>query len=55
MSEPMSEVSLDSMIDQVYPKAPFAEPKFNVRAVLPERTFLEKSIPKVQEKAKQRE
>lgn len=42
MSEPMSEVSLDSMIDQVYPKAPFAEPKFNVRAVLPERTFLEK-------------
>lgn len=42
MSEPVSEVSLDSMIDQVYPKAPFAEPKFNVRAVLPERTFLEK-------------
>ena len=30
------------MIDQVYPKAPFAEPKFMVRAVLPERTFLEK-------------
>ena len=42
MSEPVSEVSLDSMIGQVYPKAPFAEPKFNVRAVLPERTFLEK-------------
>lgn len=42
MSEPVSEVSLDSMIDQVYPKAPFVEPKFNVRAVLPERTFLEK-------------
>lgn len=42
MSEPISEVPLDSMIDQVYPKAPFAEPKFNVRAVLPERTFLEK-------------
>ena len=30
------------MMDQVYPKAPFAEPKFVVRAVLPERTFLEK-------------
>ena len=44
MSEPMSGVSLDSMIDQVYPKAPFAEPKFNVRAVLPERTFHAKSI-----------
>ncbi len=42
MSEPVNEVALDSMIDQVYPKAPFAESKFNVRAVLPERTFLEK-------------
>lgn len=42
MSEPVDEVPLESMIDQVYPKAPFAEPKFIVRAVLPERTFLEK-------------
>lgn len=42
MSEPVSDVAIDSMIDQVYPKAPFAEPKFMVRAVLPERTFLEK-------------
>lgn len=42
MSEPVSEVALDAMMDQVYPKAPFAEPKFVVRAVLPERTFLEK-------------
>ena len=42
MSEPVSEVSLGSMIDQIYPRAPFTEPKFNVRAVLPERTFLEK-------------
>ncbi len=42
MSEPISEISLNSMIDHVYPKAPFAEPKFMVRAVLPERTFLEK-------------
>ena len=42
MSEPVQEIALDSMIDQVYPKAPFAEPKFVVRAVLPERTFLEK-------------
>lgn len=42
MSEPVSSIALDSMIDQVYPKAPFAEPKFMVRAVLPERTFLEK-------------
>lgn len=42
MNEPVSEIALDSMIDQIYPKAPFAEPKFMVRAVLPERTFLEK-------------
>lgn len=42
MSEPVNEVPINSMIDQVYPKAPFTEPKFNVRAVLPERTFLEK-------------
>ena len=42
MNEPVREVSLNSMIDQVYPNAPFTEPSFNVRAVLPERTFLEK-------------
>lgn len=42
MSEPVSEITLNSMIDQVYPNTPFAEPKFMVRAVLPERTFLEK-------------
>ena len=42
MSEPVCDIQLDSMIDQVYPTAPFAEPKFNVRAVCPERTFLEK-------------
>lgn len=42
MSEPVSETAIDSMIDQVYPNAPFAEKKCVVRAVLPERTFLEK-------------
>lgn len=42
MSEPVSEIMIDSMIDQVYSKAPFAEQKFMVCAVLPERTFLEK-------------
>lgn len=42
MSEPVCDIAIDSMIDQVYPKTPFAEPKFMVRAVLPERTFLEK-------------
>lgn len=42
MSEPVSDITIEFMIDQVYPKAPFAEPKFIVRAVLPERIFLEK-------------
>ena len=42
MSEPVSGIAFDSMIDQVYPKAPFTEQKFMVRAVLPEHTFLEK-------------
>lgn len=42
MSEPIADVAINSMIDQVYPNAPFAEPEFRVRAVLPERTFLEK-------------
>lgn len=40
MSESVSEIALNSMIDQVYPNTPFAEPKFMVRAVLPERTFI---------------
>lgn len=42
MSEPVSGIAFDSMIDQVYPKAPFTEQKFMVRAVLPEHTFLER-------------
>ncbi len=42
MSEPVSDVAICSMIDRVYPKAPFTEPGFMVHAVLPERTFLEK-------------
>lgn len=55
MSEPVSKVALDAMIDQVYPKAPFAEPKFMVCAVLPERTFLEKVFLLHEEFAKPKE
>lgn len=55
MSEPVREEALDSMIDKVYPKAPFAEPKFNVQAVLPERTFLEKMFLLHEEFAKSQE
>lgn len=42
MGEPVREVALNSMIDQIYPNAPFTDSSFNVWAVLPERTFLEK-------------
>lgn len=42
MNEPVIPVELSSFIDDVFAKAPFAEPKFEVRAVVPERTFLEK-------------
>lgn len=55
MSEPVNEIALDSMIDQVYQKAPFAEQKFMVRAVCPERTFLEKVFLLHEEFAKTKE
>lgn len=42
MNEPIATVELSSFIDNVFTNAPFAEPKFEVRAVVPERTFLEK-------------
>lgn len=42
MSEPTTEVALNSMIDAVYKAAPFVEPSFKVNAVLAERTFIEK-------------
>ena len=42
MSEPVTNVSIQSYIDEVYPQAPFFEQAFDVRAVLPQRTFLEK-------------
>lgn len=42
MNEPVTPVKLSSFIDEVFTEAPFAEPKFEVRAVVPERTFLEK-------------
>lgn len=55
MSEPVSEIALNSMIDQVYPNAPFTEEKFIVRAIIPERTFLEKVFLLHEEFAKPKE
>ncbi|MBR5925565.1 MAG: nucleotidyl transferase AbiEii/AbiGii toxin family protein, partial [Bacteroidales bacterium] len=42
MSEPVENVSIRSYIDEVYTEVPFTEPVFEVRAVVPQRTFLEK-------------
>ena len=42
MSEPVENVPICSYINEVYPEAPFTEPAFEVRAVVPQRTFLEK-------------
>ena len=42
MSEPVENVPIRSYIDEVYTHAPFTEPPFEVRAVVPQRTFLEK-------------
>jgi predicted nucleotidyltransferase component of viral defense system len=42
MSEPVAPVFLQSFIDKVFTESPFREPEFEVRAVVPQRTFLEK-------------
>ena len=42
MSEPVESVPIRSYIDEVYQEAPFTEPAFEVRAVVPQRSFLEK-------------
>lgn len=55
MSEPITPVRLSSFIDRVYTNAPFTEPHFEVRAVAPERTFLEKICLLQEEFAKPKE
>jgi hypothetical protein len=42
MSEPVIPARLSSFIDGVFTDAPFTEKDFEVRAIAPERTFLEK-------------
>ncbi|SFL07730.1 Nucleotidyl transferase AbiEii toxin, Type IV TA system [Porphyromonadaceae bacterium KH3CP3RA] len=42
MNEPVEPVFLNSFINEVFDEAPFSEPAFKVRAVVPQRTFLEK-------------
>ena len=42
MNEPLQMIKLQSIIDEVFPEMPFAEKPFNVQAVVPQRTFIEK-------------
>jgi len=42
MSEPLQMVKLQSILDEVFSEMPFANAPFDVNAVVPQRTFLEK-------------
>lgn len=42
MIEPIERKAITSVIDSAFPATPFAEKEFEVNAVIPERTFLEK-------------
>ena len=42
MNEPLRKVALQSLVDKEFPTASFTEKPFEVNAVVPERTFLEK-------------
>lgn len=42
MSEPIADKAICSLVDNAYPQSAIAEDRFEVRAVLSERTFLEK-------------
>ena len=42
MREPFEKVKIRSLVDETYPNTPYSDHAFEVNAVLPERTFLEK-------------
>ena len=42
MSEPLQSIQLQSIVDEVFPDMPFANLSFDVNAVVPQRTFIEK-------------
>lgn len=42
MVEPIEKKAISAAVDEYFPKTPFAEDAFEVNAVIPERTFLEK-------------
>ncbi len=44
LNEPFIIKEIRSMIDENFPEVPFSEKAFNIKAILPEKTFLEKII-----------
>ena len=42
MSEPLQSITLQSMMDEVFPNEDFTEKPFEIQAVIPQRTFIEK-------------
>ena len=42
MREPFEKVKIQSLVDETFPDAPFSEKPFEVNAVVPQRTFIEK-------------
>ncbi len=55
MNEPVLPVPINSFIDKVFAEASFSEPEFEVKAVVPQRTFLEKIFLLHEEFSKPRE
>ena len=53
MSEPLQVVQLQSIMDKAFPNTPFTETPFDVQAVVPQRTFIEKICLLHEEFAKQ--
>jgi hypothetical protein len=42
MREPFEQVKIQSLIDETFPNTPFSDEAFEVNAVVPQRTFIEK-------------
>ena len=42
MREPFEKVKIQSLVDETYPNTPFSDVSFEVNAVVPQRTFIEK-------------
>jgi len=55
MKDPIEKAKIQSLIDELYPDTPFADKSFELNAVAPQRTFIEKLCLLQEEFAKQKE